>query len=76
MLVPENTELSGETLADRLYVGCAGHRESKPATSAHCQPVEFIIGESTIGMALQIRERREREAILQFRPTKELKGIK
>ena len=64
-------ELAGEALSLRLHVRCAGQRGAEAALRPQRQPVVLVVGESAVGVALQIRERRQHEAVLQAGPARE-----
>ena len=67
MLVPERAELAWKALPDGLDVRRAGHRKAETAACAHREPVIFIVGQSAVRVALEIRERCEHESILHVR---------
>ena len=67
VLVVEDTELAREALTDRLDMGCAGHGQAEAAFGPHCEPSELVVTERAVRVALQIRERRQHEAVLHGR---------
>ena len=75
VLVAENAQLTGKSLADRLDVGRARHREPEPARRAHGQPVEFLVGQAPVRMALLVRQRRQHETVLHGRAVRERKRL-
>ena len=58
-------ELAGKALSLRLDVRRAGQRGAETALRAQREPVVFVVGERAVGLALQVGERRQHEAILQ-----------
>ena len=76
MVVGPDSKLAGKALADPLDVGRAGHGQAKPAFGAHCQPVELLVRQNSVGAALSVGEGRERQAVLEAVTRCEAQGRK
>ena len=62
-VVAEDTQLSRKALAIFLDMGSAGHGEPKVALGPHGQPMEFVVAELSVRMALAIGHGSQRKAI-------------
>ena len=65
MVVGEDAQLAREALALALHMGRAGHGQAEAALGPLGQPVEFVVREPAIGVALQVGERGQDEPVLQ-----------
>jgi len=55
MLISKATQLTSKTLTNCLNVRSTYHRECKTTLRAHRKPVEFIVRQCSVNMALLVR---------------------
>ena len=69
VIVRPDPELAGKALALALDMGGGGHHQPEAALGAHRQPVDLVIGQGAVGMALQVGQRGQHEAVGHGRAT-------
>ena len=63
-VVREDAELAGKALANLLDMGGAGHGQAEPTLCSLGEPVEFILAQLAVLVALTVGHGRQHEAIL------------